>query len=127
MQEIISPPTSGTKADFLDNNHRIINYLRLSVTDRCNLRCIYCMPEEGIEFLPHGEILTYEEILRVVTLCVMQGIRKVRLTGGEPLVRKGDSRLLELIANAFLNKPENHGLCLYNPRKCVRSMNSIGG
>ena len=73
----------------LDNNRRTINYLRLSVTDRCNLRCIYCMPEEGVSFIPHGEILTYEEMLRIIRLSVQLGIRKVRLTGGEPLVRKG--------------------------------------
>lgn len=73
----------------LDNNRRVINYLRLSVSDRCNLRCIYCMPEEGISFIPHSEILTYEEMLQLVSLCVHNGIRKVRLTGGEPLVRKG--------------------------------------
>ena len=73
----------------LDHNRRTINYLRLSITDRCNLRCIYCMPEEGIQFQPHSEILTYEEMLRIVKLCVRNGIRKVRLTGGEPLVRKG--------------------------------------
>jgi len=79
----------------LDNNHRVINYLRLSVTDRCNLRCIYCMPEEGIRFIPHGEIITYEEMLHIVRLCVQKGIRKVRLTGGEPLVRKGFIGFLE--------------------------------
>ncbi|MBN2034669.1 MAG: GTP 3',8-cyclase MoaA [Deltaproteobacteria bacterium] len=79
----------------LDNNHRSINYLRLSVTDRCNLRCIYCMPEEGIQFLPHDEILSYEEMLHVVRLCVQSGIRKVRLTGGEPLVRKGILSFIE--------------------------------
>ncbi len=73
----------------LDNNHRVINYLRLSVTDRCNLRCIYCMPEEGISFIPHSKILSYEEMLHLVGLCVQNGIRKVRITGGEPLVRKG--------------------------------------
>jgi GTP 3',8-cyclase len=73
----------------LDNNHRSINYLRLSVTDRCNLRCIYCMLEEGIRFLPRHEILSYEEMLHLVWLCVQSGIRKVRLTGGEPLVRQG--------------------------------------
>jgi cyclic pyranopterin phosphate synthase len=73
----------------IDNHNRTINYLRLSVTDRCNLRCIYCMPEEGIQFVPHDDILTYEEMLRVVGLCVRKGIRKVRLTGGEPLVRQG--------------------------------------
>ena len=82
----------------LDNHHRTINYLRLSVTDRCNLRCIYCMPEEGIPFIPHGEILTYEEMLSVVRLCVRNGIRKVRLTGGEPLVRKGILPFIEKLS-----------------------------
>lgn len=72
-----------------DKTERVINYLRLSITDRCNLRCSYCIPEEGIDFLPHREILTYEEILHLVRLSVLDGIRKVRLTGGEPLVRKG--------------------------------------
>jgi len=83
----------------LDNNHRAINYLRLSVTDRCNLRCIYCMPEEGIPFMPHGEILSYEEMLHTVRLCVQLGIRKVRLTGGEPLVRKGILPFIESLCN----------------------------
>ena len=73
----------------IDNNNRLINYLRLSITDRCNLRCMYCMPDDGIDFLPHDDILRYEEILHVVKLSVQRGIRKVRLTGGEPLVRKG--------------------------------------
>lgn len=73
----------------LDNHHRFINYLRLSITDRCNLRCVYCMPEQGLPFMPHREILTYEEMLRLVELCIQQEIRKVRLTGGEPLLRKG--------------------------------------
>ncbi len=68
--------------------HRI-NYLRLSITDRCNLRCIYCVPQEGIRFVPYSEILTYEELLRVVRLSIQVGIRKVRLTGGEPLLRRG--------------------------------------
>lgn len=72
-----------------DNNNRTINYLRLSLTDRCNLRCMYCMPEEGIDFIPHKEILSYEEMLRLVELTVQAGIRKIRLTGGEPLVRRG--------------------------------------
>lgn len=78
-----------------DRNHRTISYLRLSVTDRCNLRCIYCMPEEGVRFLPHPDILTYEEMLRLVRLSVQRGIRKVRVTGGEPLVRKGFTGFLE--------------------------------
>ncbi|MFP3928203.1 MAG: GTP 3',8-cyclase MoaA [Desulfobacteraceae bacterium] len=73
---------------WVDGRKRVINYLRVSLTDRCNLRCIYCMPPEGIKPLPHKEILTYEEILHVVRVAVEGGIRKVRLTGGEPLVRK---------------------------------------
>ena len=74
---------------------RTINYLRLSVTDRCNLRCLYCMPDEGMDFVPHDEILSYEEILHLVRVAVRGGIRKVRLTGGEPLVRKGFISFLE--------------------------------
>jgi cyclic pyranopterin phosphate synthase len=72
-----------------DPYRRKINYLRISVTDRCNLRCCYCMPEEGIPLIPHEEILTYEEILRIVRVFAGEGISKARLTGGEPLVRKG--------------------------------------
>lgn len=73
----------------IDNNNRTINYLRVSITDRCNLRCKYCMPEEGIHFQPHSKIMTYEEILRIIGLAVEKGVRKVRVTGGEPFVRKG--------------------------------------
>lgn len=81
---------TGMKEErFVDSNNRVINYLRISLTDRCNLRCVYCMPEEGLPRLPHQEILTYEEILRVTRLAVRGGIRKVRLTGGEPLIRRG--------------------------------------
>ena len=72
-----------------DSFKRNINYLRISLTDRCNLRCAYCMPPEGIKWLPHDEVLTIEEILAVVKAGVEIGIRKVRLTGGEPLVRRG--------------------------------------
>jgi GTP 3',8-cyclase len=73
----------------LDLYKRKINYLRISVTDRCNLRCRYCMPDEGIPLITHDQILTYEELLRVVRIFAKEGISKVRLTGGEPLVRKG--------------------------------------
>src|SRR4030066_1462069 len=73
----------------LDPFKRKINYLRISVTDRCNLRCRYCMPEEGISLISHADILTYEELLRIVRVFAKEGISKVRLTGGEPLVRKG--------------------------------------
>lgn len=70
-----------------DNHNRPITYLRLAVTDRCNLRCFYCMPEEGIQYLPKKELLTYEEIIRLVTIMADMGITKLRLTGGEPFVR----------------------------------------
>jgi molybdenum cofactor biosynthesis protein A len=70
-----------------DNHGRPLNYLRLAVTDRCNLRCFYCMPGEGMHYLPKKDLLTFEEIHRVVSLLAMMGIRKVRLTGGEPFVR----------------------------------------
>ena len=73
----------------IDRCNRKLNYLRISITDRCNLRCIYCVPYDFIPKLPHKEILRYEEILNVVRISVGLGISKVRITGGEPLVRKG--------------------------------------
>lgn len=72
-----------------DSFGRAVDYLRLSVTDRCNLRCVYCMPPEGIPLKPMEDILTYGELLRVVHAAVSLGVRKVRITGGEPLVRRG--------------------------------------
>ncbi len=82
-----------------DNHNRNIDYLRISVTDRCNLRCIYCMPEEGIkDLLPHHEILSYEEILRIVEIGIDLGITKIRVTGGEPLLRKGIVNFIERLA-----------------------------
>ncbi|MEN7548671.1 GTP 3',8-cyclase MoaA [Rapidithrix thailandica] len=72
----------------IDNHGRPVNYLRLAVTDRCNLRCFYCMPEEGIHYLPKKELLTYEEMLRLCQILASLGINKVRITGGEPFVRK---------------------------------------
>ena len=74
---------------FVDSSQRVINYLRVSITDRCNLRCMYCVGNEFFEFIPHDEIVSYEEILHLVRLFVRKGIRKIRVTGGEPLVRKG--------------------------------------
>lgn len=70
-----------------DNHGRPITYARLAVTDRCNLRCFYCMPEDGIRYLPKNELLTYEEIERLLQVLAALGIRKIRLTGGEPFVR----------------------------------------
>lgn len=72
----------------IDNHGRPINYLRLAVTDRCNLRCFYCMPHEGIDFLPKPHLLSYEEMLRLITILAELGITKVRITGGEPFVRR---------------------------------------
>ncbi len=80
-----------------DSFQRPINYLRVSVTDRCNLRCVYCMPEEGIPFIDHAEILSFEEIIRIIKAAAELGITKVRLTGGEPLVRAGLPDLIKLI------------------------------
>jgi cyclic pyranopterin phosphate synthase len=72
-----------------DSHDRVIDYLRISVTDRCNFRCGYCMPPEGVKLLEASEIVSYEELLRVITIFGKQGISKIRITGGEPLVRKG--------------------------------------
>ncbi|MDO9557295.1 MAG: GTP 3',8-cyclase MoaA [Coriobacteriia bacterium] len=72
-----------------DSFGRRIDYLRISVTDRCNLRCIYCMPPEGVQWKPHDEMLSFEEIERFAKVAVQEGISKIRLTGGEPLVRHG--------------------------------------
>jgi GTP 3',8-cyclase len=73
----------------IDEHNRHINYLRVSVTDRCNLRCRYCMPKEGLSLTGHEDILRYEEILRIIRVAVKMGVAKVRITGGEPLVRRG--------------------------------------
>ncbi len=72
----------------VDSHNRKIDYLRLSVTDKCNLRCVYCMPSEGLKLKPHKDILTYEEIKLFARCAVEQGISRIRLTGGEPLIRR---------------------------------------
>jgi len=77
------------RIDNIDNSGRRINYLRISVTDRCNLACRYCVPKEQIPLLSHDKIARYEEILRIVEIAAQLGITKVRITGGEPFVRKG--------------------------------------
>jgi GTP 3',8-cyclase len=76
---------------------RRIDYLRISVTDKCNLRCVYCMPEEGIPLIRHEDVLRFEEIAEVARTAVDLGIRKVRLTGGEPLVRRDISTLVAML------------------------------
>ena len=80
-----------------DQYGRKIDYMRVSVTDRCNLRCIYCMPPEGIQSIPHDQILTFDEIARVCRIGSGLGISKIRLTGGEPLVRKGLTGLVKMV------------------------------
>ncbi|MCD7947582.1 MAG: GTP 3',8-cyclase MoaA [Oscillospiraceae bacterium] len=78
----------------LDNHNRNIDYLRISVTDRCNLRCTYCMPPEGVGWIPHSAILTVAEMIRLSRLFAEMGFRRIRLTGGEPLVRKGVAQIV---------------------------------
>ena len=80
-----------------DSFQRPINYLRISITDRCNLSCIYCMPLGGVRLMSHRDILTYEEIYTVVQAAAELGITKVRITGGEPLVRLGVAKLIEML------------------------------
>jgi cyclic pyranopterin phosphate synthase len=80
-----------------DSFQRPINYLRISVTDRCNLRCIYCLPPEGVDLVSHQEILSYEEIYTVARAAAELGINKIRITGGEPLVRLGLPKLIQML------------------------------
>jgi GTP 3',8-cyclase len=108
----------------VDSFGRVHDNLRISVTDRCNIRCFYCMPEEGVEFMDRRDILSYEEIERFVRAAMPLGINKIRITGGEPLVRKDLPRLIEklvgipgirdiaLTTNAVLL--EKHAQDLYN-------------
>lgn len=79
----------------IDSYNRKIDYLRLSVTDRCNLRCVYCMPPEGIELSQPEKILRYEEFLRIARIAAAHGVTKIRITGGEPLVRKGIAEFIK--------------------------------
>lgn len=83
----------------VDDFNRHINYLRISITDRCNLRCAYCMPPEGITHIGHHDVLSYEEIVRIARIAVTEGITKIRITGGEPLVRKGVVNLIHLLSH----------------------------
>ena len=82
--------------ELIDSYGRKTNYLRLSVTDRCNLRCSYCMPAEGVRKLRHQDILSYEELLLLAETTVRIGIEKIRVTGGEPLIRNG---ILDFLVN----------------------------
>ncbi|GAC1448777.1 MAG: GTP 3',8-cyclase MoaA [Vulcanimicrobiaceae bacterium] len=90
--------TPGKIAPLADAFARPITYLRVSVTDRCNLRCTYCMPEAGLPWIPKAEILTFEEIERIVAAAAVAGVRSIRLTGGEPLVRRDLASLVRALA-----------------------------
>jgi cyclic pyranopterin phosphate synthase len=78
----------ASRAPFVDTHGRVVRDLRISVTDRCNLRCVYCMPAEGMPWLPREQLLTYEELARFARVCVECGVHGIRLTGGEPTVRQ---------------------------------------
>ncbi|MCW5965210.1 MAG: GTP 3',8-cyclase MoaA [Bryobacterales bacterium] len=93
---VAHPVTTGEA--LVDTFHRVHDNLRISVTDRCNIRCFYCMPEDGVQFQPRQEILSFEEITRFVRIAADLGITKLRLTGGEPLVRKDLPQLVEMLA-----------------------------
>src|SRR2546423_8082524 len=97
-----TPAPSFAGETLVDTRARPMRDLRISVTDRCNFRCVYCMPREvfdaGHEFLPHSAILSFEEIARLARIFVELGVRKIRLTGGEPLVRKQLHRLVAMLS-----------------------------
>ena len=88
-------PVIGGSGALLDPQARTIRYLRISLTDRCNYRCTYCMPEEGVELSPKEDILTFEEITRLARLFAARGVKRIRLTGGEPTIRR---RVVELVS-----------------------------
>jgi cyclic pyranopterin phosphate synthase len=96
------PAPMPTMGPLVDSHGRIHDDLRISVTDRCNLRCIYCMPEHGMTFLPHSDLLSFDEIVRVAQVARTLGVSSVRLTGGEPLVRR---RLPELVGRHRVRGP----------------------
>ncbi|MBX7152620.1 GTP 3',8-cyclase MoaA [bacterium] len=100
----------------IDGFNRKIDYLRLSVTDRCNFRCVYCMPSDGMEFVPRDELLTFDEIERIVRVLVNLGIEKIRLTGGEPTVRKDIAELVRRIGRLPLRSfaMTTNGYLLYD-------------
>src|ERR1700757_2981213 len=82
----------------IDKFGRVVTKLRVSITDRCNMRCLYCMPAEGLEWTQREEILTFNEITRVVKLSAELGVRKIRITGGEPLLRRGVEDLVHTLS-----------------------------
>jgi len=120
-----------------DGHGRLIGDLRLSVTDRCNFRCQYCMPAEGLPWVPRSEVLSFEEIERLVRICARMGVSDVRLTGGEPLVRRDLPRLVEMLAavegvadlslttNGYLLAGQAHALAEAGLRRLNVSLDSL--
>ncbi len=97
----MQPENQAIRDSLSDSFGRVVNYLRISVTDRCNLRCMYCRPVKDFQAIPHSDILSYEEYLRVIKLAAPLGLNKIRLTGGEPLARRGfDSFLSRVMETA---------------------------
>ena len=93
-----APATAaGPPGALVDTHDRTVRDLRISVTDRCNLRCVYCMPAEGMPWLPKGDLLTYEEITRFARICLDLGVTGIRLTGGEPTVRADLPQLIRML------------------------------
>lgn len=121
----------------VDSYGRRMRNLRISVTDRCNFRCVYCMPAEGLAWVPRGDILSYEEIERLVRIVVRLGIEEIRLTGGEPLVRRDLAELvrrlnaidglhsLSLTTNGYLLKEQVRGLAEAGLRRINISLDSL--
>jgi len=95
VDRVVVAPPETTGDTIRDRFGRVFDYLRIAVTDRCNLRCVYCMPESGVDFARHDRILRTNEILRVIRVASTQGVRKVRYTGGEPLVRNDILKLVD--------------------------------
>src|SRR2546423_10771153 len=121
----------------VDSYGRRIRNVRVSVTDRCNFRCVYCMPAEGLPWLPKGDILSYEEIERLVRIMLRIGVDEIRLTGGEPLVRKDLAELirrlahldglgsLSLTTNGYLLKQQAHALAEAGLRRINVSLDTL--
>ena len=112
----------------IDSFGRQINYVRLAVTDRCNLRCQYCMPAHGIEIVPRKELLTYKEMYRVIRVLTELGVNKIRLTGGEPFVRKDFIGFLEMLSFNDLLDDINittNGALIYNHIEILEKLRKV--
>ena len=99
------------KSLIIDKFGRKFNYLRISVIENCNLRCVYCMPEKGIDFQPKANLLKREEIIRIINIAARMGITKIRYTGGEPLLRKD---IVEIISTSYGIGDESFAYSMYN-------------